>query len=124
MADKRDLSLAPRKENLRDAQVITPPVQFSLCEIKQHFLESIESIKAQYEVADSLAAKNDIGGCKTIWRSQVVLAEGMLDFYIREILLKIGNAATVTSMIEFVVKQSNISHASEMNIAFHSFFRC
>ena len=84
MAAKRDLSLTPRKENQREAQPIIPPVQFSLSEIKQHFFESMESIKAQYEVADSLAVENNTGGCKTVWRSQVVLAEGLLDFYIHE----------------------------------------
>lgn len=84
MASKRDLSLTPRKENQRDAQPITPPVQFSLHEIKQHFVESMDSVKAQYEVADSLASEGNTDGCKTIWRSQVVLAEGLMDFYIHE----------------------------------------
>ena len=84
MTVKRDLSLSPRKENQRDAQPIVPPVQFSLIEIKTHFVESLESIKAQYEVADLLAANGNEVGCKTIWRSQVVLAEGLMDFYIHE----------------------------------------
>ena len=84
MASKRDLSLSPRKENQREAQPINPPVQFSLDEIKQHFIESMNSVKAQYVVADSLANEGDTIGCKTIWRSQVVLAEGLMDFYIHE----------------------------------------
>lgn len=84
MAGKRDFSLTPRKENQREAKPILPPVQFSLAQIKQHFDESIEAIKAQYEVADSLNAEDNEVGCKTIWRSQVVLAEGLLDFYIHE----------------------------------------
>jgi len=84
MASKRDLALTPRKENQRDAQPITLPVQFSLNEIKQHFVESMDSVKAQYDVADSLAYEGNTGGCKTIWRSQVVLAEGLMDFYIHE----------------------------------------
>ncbi len=84
MSSKRDLSLSPRKENQREAQPIAPPVQFSLIEIKQHFLDSLASVKAQYEVADSLATKDNLDGCKTVWRSQVVLAEGLLDFYIHE----------------------------------------
>lgn len=84
MAAKRDLSLSPRKENQREAQPINPPVQFSLDEIKQHFKESMDSVKAQYAVADSLAVDGDLSGCKTIWRSQVVLAEGLMDFYIHE----------------------------------------
>ena len=73
MAAKRDLSLSPRKENQREAQPINPPVQFSLDEIKQHFKESMDSVKAQYAVADSFVADGDLSGCKTIWRSQVVL---------------------------------------------------
>lgn len=81
---KRDLSLTPRKENQRDALPIAPPIQFSLEEIKHHFDESIESVKKQYEVADLLMKDSDTDGCKTIWRSQVVLAEGLLDFYIHE----------------------------------------
>lgn len=84
MATKRDLSLTPRKEDQRDARTIEPPVQFSLREIKQHFIDSLDSIKAQYDVADSLMAEGNLVGCKTIWRSQVVLAEGLMDFYIHE----------------------------------------
>lgn len=84
MASKRDLSLTPRKENQREALPITPPVQFSLDEIMQHFVESMNSVKAQYNVADALVAEGNTDGCKTIWRSQVVLAEGLMDFYIHE----------------------------------------
>lgn len=84
MAEKRDLSLTPRKENQREAQPITPPVQFSLSEIKQHFVDSMNSVKSQYEVADALAKDGKASDCKTIWRSQVVLAEGLMDFYIHE----------------------------------------
>lgn len=84
MASRRDLSLTPRKENQRDVQLITPPVQFSLNEIKQHFVESMDSVKAQYEVADALASADNVDACKTVWRSQLVLAEGLMDFYIHE----------------------------------------
>ena len=84
MSAKRDLSLIPRKENQRDAQPIAPPVQFSLEEIQQHFVDSMQSIKEQYVVADSLLVDGNENGCKTIWRSQIVLAEGLLDFYIHE----------------------------------------
>lgn len=84
MAAKRDLSLTPRKEDLRDAKPATVPVQFSLTEIKQHFEDSLAAIKKQYTVADSLNGGGDSDGCKMIWRSQIVLAEGLLDFYIHE----------------------------------------
>ena len=84
MAIIRDLSLTPRKENQREAKPIEPPVQFSLDEIKQHFIESMDSVKAQFAVADSLTVDGNTDGCKTVWRSQLVLAEGLLDFYIHE----------------------------------------
>lgn len=84
MTTKRCLSLSPRIENQRDIHPIEPPVQFSLKEIKQHFIDSLESVKAQYKVADALLIEGNTDGCKTIWRSQVVLAEGLMDFYIHE----------------------------------------
>ena len=81
---KRNLSLTPRKEDLRDAKPTAVPIQFSLVEIKKHFEDSLATIKKQYAVADSLSERGDTDGCKMIWRSQVVLAEGLLDFYIHE----------------------------------------
>ena len=81
---ERDLSLSPRMEAVREARPIAPPVQFSLDEIKQHFEESLTGIKDQYAVADSLLHSGNEAGCKTIWRSQVVLSEGLMDFYIHE----------------------------------------
>ncbi len=81
----RDISLAPRVEDTRDARPVQIPTQFSLSEIKQHFTGSMDEVKAQFDVADRLKAdKNEIA-YKMIWRSQVVLAEGLLDFYIHEI---------------------------------------
>lgn len=82
---KRNLSLTPRIENIKDENPVSPPTKFSLLEIKQHFTESMNEVKAQYEVADSLITHGNTESCKTIWRSQVVLAEGLLDFYIHEI---------------------------------------
>lgn len=81
----RDISLTPRAEDTRDARPMRVPIQFSLSEIKQHFTESMGEVKAQFDVADALnAAENEIA-CKMVWRSQVVLAEGLLDFYIHEV---------------------------------------
>lgn len=80
----RNLSLTPRAEEIREVRPIAPPVQFSLAEIKQHFDESLNGVKSQYAVADSLLADENEAGCKMIWRSQIVLAEGLLDFYIHE----------------------------------------
>ena len=81
----REISLAPRVENTRDAHPVLTPIQFSLSEIKQHFTESMGEVKAQFTVADELNADGNESACKMVWRSQVVLAEGLLDFYIHEI---------------------------------------
>lgn len=82
---KNNLQLSTRVEEVRDKRSTTPPVQFSLNEIKQHFEESLNSIKAQYDVADKLKGSGNSNDCKTIWRSQIVLSEGLLDFFIHEI---------------------------------------
>lgn len=82
---RRDLSLSPRVEEKRELKVIELPVQFSLKEIKEHFEESLNEVKAQYTVADLLNKNGNENDGKTIWRSQVVLAEGLLDFFIHEI---------------------------------------
>lgn len=46
----REISLAPRVENTRDAHPVLTPIQFSLSEIKQHFTESMGEVKAQFTV--------------------------------------------------------------------------
>ena len=81
----RDISLTPRAEATRDARPVQVPIQFSLSEIKQHFTESMGEVKAQFDVADEVNAAGKQIACKMVWRSQVVLAEGLLDFYIHEV---------------------------------------
>lgn len=81
---RRDLSLSPRVEEKRELKVIELPIQFSLKEIKEHFEESLNEVKAQYTVADLLNKNGNENDGKTIWRSQVVLAEGLLDFFFHE----------------------------------------
>lgn len=81
---KRDTSLSPRVENARSQRQSVLPIQFSLEEIRSHFDEGMEAVKAQFDVTNRLC-ECDLEICKTIWRSQVVLAEGLLDFYIHEI---------------------------------------
>ena len=81
---RRDLSLSPRVEEKRELKVIELPIQFSLKEIKEHFEESLNEVKAQYTVADLLNKNGNENDGKTIWRSQFVLAEGLLDFFIHE----------------------------------------
>lgn len=81
---KLDLALTPRAEETRDEKIQRVPVQFGLDEIRKHFTDSIAELRKQFEVADRLLSEKDEEGCKTIWRSQVVLSEGLLDFYIHE----------------------------------------
>ena len=81
----RDLSLAVRAEDVREARRIPVPVHFSREQIKNHFNESIEAVKEQFDVAESLFQSDNKEGCKMIWRSQIVLAEGLLDFYLHEV---------------------------------------
>lgn len=81
----RDISLTPRVEDARDAHPVLAAIQFSLSKIKQHFTGSMDEVKAQFAVADELNAGENEIACRMVWRSQVVLAEGLLDFYIHEI---------------------------------------
>lgn len=81
----RDLSLNSQVEGSRPLSAVTGPVHFELSEIKEHFDESMESIKNQYIVADSLAAEGKMEDCKNIWRSQIIFMESILDFYLHEI---------------------------------------
>ena len=80
---KRDLSLTPRNEETRE-RIIVSPVHFPLTDIKQHFDESMQSVKEQFTVADNLLSEGNAEGCRIIWRSQIVFAESLLDFYIHE----------------------------------------
>ena len=81
---KRDLSLTPRNEETREQNVIVSPVHFPLANIKQHFDESMQSVKEQFTVADNLLSEGNAEGCRIIWRSQIVFAESLLDFFIHE----------------------------------------
>lgn len=59
----RDLSLAVRAEDVREARRIPVPVHFSREQIKNHFNESIEAVKEQFDVAESLfQSDNKEGG--------------------------------------------------------------
>lgn len=114
---RRDLSLSPRVEEKRELKVIELPVQFSLKEIKEHFEESLNEVKAQYPVADLLNENGNENDGKTIWRSQVVLAEGLLDFFIHEMskfcLFKmfIGQWSKSEKYYRFMVPMSKVEDA-------------
>ncbi|MCD8294300.1 MAG: hypothetical protein LUE27_03485 [Clostridia bacterium] len=81
---ERDLSLTGVQENSKEHPDIHP-LHFSLADIRKHFDESIALTKQQFEIADTLIAEEQIEKAKTIWRSQVVFFEGVLDFYLHEI---------------------------------------
>ena len=114
---RRDLSLSPRVEEKRELKVIELPVQFSLKEIKEHFEESLNEVKAQYPVADLLNENGNENDGKTIWRSQVVLAEGLLDFFIHEMskfcLFKMftGQWSKSEKYYRFMVSMSKVEDA-------------
>lgn len=79
----RDISLTPRVEEVREPSAAAP-VQFELAQIKEHFDESLNSIKKHFSVAEELmnGGKEDEG--KNIYRSQIVFLEAILDFYLHE----------------------------------------
>jgi len=81
---KRNMDLNERIEARRDPHTVISPIQFELADIKKHFDQSLESIKNQYKVADSLKQDGKDDDCKNIWRSQIVFLEGVLDFYLHE----------------------------------------
>lgn len=81
---ERELSLTPRAEAVRESRPVITPIHFTLEEIIGHFREGMESVKLQYIVADSLLNQGNETGGKTIWRSQIVFAEGLLDYFIHE----------------------------------------
>lgn len=81
----RELSLSERIEAVREERKIQPPIHFSLVEILQHYKETFATINEQFLVADKILADGNAEACETIWRSQIVLSEGLLDFYIHEV---------------------------------------
>ncbi len=52
MTLKKESSFAERNVGTREANPVVIPIQFSLDEIKQHFVDSLNAIKKQYTVAD------------------------------------------------------------------------
>lgn len=113
----RDLSLAERVEDVRDLRRIVMPLHFATAEIQDHFYDSMDSIKKQYLVADDLLKSGNETGCKIIWRSQVVLAEGLLDFYIHEMSkyclfqMFCGNWEKSEKYLSFMIPMSKVEEA-------------
>jgi len=82
---RRNLNLSPRTEHVRDQLLVKLPVQFNLLEIKEHFDESLHSIRKQFDVAEYLISVGKFKEAENIFRSQIVFLESILDFFMHEI---------------------------------------
>ncbi len=82
---RRKLNLSPRAENTRDPLIVKTPVQFALPEIKEHFDESLNAIRKQFDVAEYLLSVGKFKESENIYRSQIVFLESILDFFMHEI---------------------------------------
>lgn len=81
----RELCLDKRIEGTREVKEVIIPLHFDLDQILKHYSETYNTIEDQFLVADDLLSKGNKEACETIWRSQIVLAEGLLDFYFHEL---------------------------------------
>ena len=118
--NKRNLSLIPRIEEARESKKILTPIHFSNEEIKKHFDDSVNIIKSQFNVAKTLLKGGDQEGCKMVWRSQIVLVEGLLDFYMHEVSkycmfqMFCDNWEKTKKYKNFMVPMSNVEKAIKM----------
>lgn len=82
--DERNLDLMPRIEDARD-KFHTEVIRFELDQILQHFAETIQTINAQFDVADELVESGKIIEGENIWRAQIIFLTSALDFYMHEL---------------------------------------
>lgn len=82
--EKRNLDLMSRNEDTRD-KFHTEVVRFEFDQIKQHFTETIEAIKAQFNVADELVGSGRVTEGENVWRAQIVFLASAFDFYMHEL---------------------------------------
>ena len=102
---KRDLSLKPRIEDIRDKHPAVV-VSFSLEDIKGHFESNLISIRNQFEVAQNLLDAGKVNEQKYIFRSQIVFLESAFDFYLHE-LNKYGLSQIYSGKWEKTEKYNN-----------------
>ncbi len=127
MAD-RNLSLTPREENVREVRRIPTPIHFTINAIKSHFIDNMNEVKAQFDVAEDLLEREKEDGCKMIWRSQVVLAEGLLDFFMHEVSkyclfqMFCGNWDKSSKYASFLVPMSGVEQAMSSSDSNEWFF--
>lgn len=69
--EERNLDLMARNENTRD-KFHTEVIRFELDQILQHFAESIQTINAQFNVANELVESGKVIEGENIWRAQIV----------------------------------------------------
>lgn len=84
---KRNLTLAPRKENVRDKKPArsTRVVIFDPDTIFRHFEETLTSISNLFPVAHALAQSGKFEERDNTWRAQIVFLAGAFDFFMHEI---------------------------------------
>lgn len=70
--EERNLDLVARNEDTRD-KFHTEVIRFKLDQILQHFAETIQTIKAQFDVADELIESGKVIEGENIWRAQIIL---------------------------------------------------
>ncbi|MBQ8706814.1 MAG: hypothetical protein IJ523_01855 [Succinivibrionaceae bacterium] len=81
----RKLEIRRRGENVREPRPLRAAVQFDIPQIRQHFQESLNEIKRQFEVAEYLVSNSKREEADNIYRSQIVFLESSLDFFMHEI---------------------------------------
>ena len=85
MADTvRKIAQPSRRENTRDKRVPVP-LSFTLNEIKLHFTQNLQAIRAQSAVAEEMQRRGDREEAAFIWRTQILYLESALDFYMHEL---------------------------------------
>lgn len=81
---ERNLDLMSRNEGTRD-KFHTEVMRFETDQILQHFMETIEAIRAQFAVADGLIEAGRTAEGENIWRAQIIFLASALDFYMHEL---------------------------------------
>lgn len=116
MSKTRNLKLNPRVENIRDKTPIRIE-NFDLSEIKQHFIENLNSLRKHFDLADDLVSSGKTDEAKDIWRTQIVFLESALDFYMHEItkfgMNKIFNCewSSTDRFKNYTLSLSDVMHA-------------
>ncbi|MBS5363601.1 MAG: HEPN domain-containing protein [Butyribacter sp.] len=104
--EERNLDLETRNEETRD-KFHTEVVRFGLDQILQHFDEAIQTINAQFVVADELIESGKVNEGENIWRAQIIFLASALDFYMHE-LTKYGLCEIYNENWEHTDKYENL----------------